>query len=195
LKDIMAGEETTRFGGIDPVSWAHSRGYFLEALDAEVIRARRYNRGLSVVFFDIDDFSQFNNTYGHTLGDRLLRAVAMTLGSLVAPPELVARVGGGDDFAVLLPESNRAAAVALTSKAMERMEVLSVFDSDSQERPGVSVSAAIVSYPEDGSSREELLAAAEVALEQAKQERLAERTPKAPLTPVQQLRLARRRTA
>ncbi len=51
LKDMMAGEETTRFGGIDPVTWAHSRGYFLESLEEEVVRARRYNRDLSLVFF------------------------------------------------------------------------------------------------------------------------------------------------
>ena len=190
LKDIMTGEETTRFGGIDPVTWAHSRGYFLETLDSEVIRAKRYNRGLSLVFFDIDDFGEFNTTYGHTQGDRLLRAVAMTLGGSVAPPEIVARCGG-DDFVLVLPESNRAAAVELTSKVVQKLESLSVFEAD--DKVGVSVSAAIVAYPEDGASRDELLAAAEISLEQAKAERKAMRTPAPQLTPVQQLRLTGRR--
>ncbi|MPZ48337.1 MAG: diguanylate cyclase [Dehalococcoidia bacterium] len=192
LKDIMTGEETTRFGGIDPVTWAHSRGYFLETLDSEVIRAKRYSRGLSLVFFDIDDFGEFNASYGHTLGDRLLRAVAMTLAGSVAPPEIVARCGG-DDFVLVLPESNRAAAVELTSKVVDKLEALSVFDVDAKERQGVSVSAAIIAYPEDGGSRDELLAAAEIAIEQAKAERKAQRAPVQQLTPVQQLRLAGRR--
>src|SRR6266508_4194599 len=47
LKALTFGEEITRFGGIDPVTWAHSRGHFLESLEAEVLRARRYGRGLS----------------------------------------------------------------------------------------------------------------------------------------------------
>ena len=192
LKALMVGEETTRFGGIDPVTWAHSRGHFLEALEGEVVRARRFNRGLSLVFFDIDEFGEFNANYGHTLGDRLLRSVAMTLASSIALPEIVARVGG-DEFAVLLPESHRAMAVELTSKIIERIGDLSIFDSSSNESQAVSLAAAIVSYPEDGSSREELLTAGEIALEQAKAESRAARAPHKELTPVQQLRLAGRR--
>ncbi len=192
LKDLMMGEETTRYGGIDPVTWVHSRGYFLEALEGEVVRARRYGRGLSAVFFDIDDFGLFNATYGHTLGDRVLRSIGMTLAGAVALPELVARYGG-DEFAVLLPESNRAAAVELTASIVEKIGELCVFDSQTESNQETSVSAAIVSYPEDGASREELLTAAEIALEQAKEEGRAARKPLRQLTPVQQLRLAGRR--
>jgi diguanylate cyclase (GGDEF)-like protein len=192
LKALTFGEETTRFGGIDPVTWAHSRGYLLETLEAEVTRAKRYNRGLSVVLFDIDDFGQFNSNYGHTMGDRLLRSTAMTLAGSVALPEVVARYGG-DEFAILLPESHRAQAVQLTSKIVDRLETLALFDTESKEPAGISTSVAIVSYPEDGSSRDELLAAAEILLEQAKAERRAERIPPRQLTPVQQLRLSGRR--
>jgi diguanylate cyclase (GGDEF)-like protein len=191
IKDLMVGEEMHRFGGIDPVTWAHGRSYFLEALEGEVIRARRYGRGLSLVFFDIDNFGEFNANYGHTMGDRMLRSVAMALTSIVALPEIAARYGG-DEFVLMLPESNRAAAVELTSRVLDKLATVSVFD-NAAERQGVDVSAAIVSYPEDGSSRDELLAAAELGLEQAKQERRAELSPKGPMSPVQQLRLANRR--
>lgn len=190
LKALMAGEETTRFGGIDPVTWAHSRGYFLEALESEVTRARRYGRGLSLVLFDIDDFGEFNAQYGHTMGDRLLRLTAMTLSGPLALPEIVARYGA-DEFAVLLPESNRARAVELTAQLVGKLESLSVFESNDQT--GISTSVAIVCYPEDGSSRDELLLSAEHGLAQAKAERRAERTPARQLSPVQQLRLTGRR--
>src|SRR5581483_2713132 len=66
LKDLMASEEVTRFGGIDPVTWVQSRGHFLESLESEVVRARRYGRGLSLVLFDVDDFGDFNKSFGHT---------------------------------------------------------------------------------------------------------------------------------
>lgn len=191
LKALMFGEETTRFGGIDPVTWAHGRGFFLEALDGEVQRARRFGRGLSLVFFDIDEFGEFNASYGHTLGDRVLRTVAMTLAGAIALPEIVSRYGA-DEFAVLLPESNRAMAVELTSTVVHKIEELNVFDNQSEGQP-VTVSVAIVSFPEDGASREELLAAAEMALEQSKEERRVAMQPKRQLTAVQKLRLEGRR--
>jgi diguanylate cyclase (GGDEF)-like protein len=195
LKALMFGEETTRFGGIDPVTWTHSRGFFLEALESEVVRSRRFGRALSIVFFDLDDFGEFNANYGHTLGDRLLRSVGMTLAGSIALPEIVARAGG-DEFAVLLPESNRAMAVELTSAIVHRLETLSVFEAGTKEMQGVSASVAIVSYPEDGGTREELMTSAEISLNEAKEERRLERQPRRQLTPVQQLRMnGRRHTA
>ncbi len=191
LKALMFGEETTRFGGVDPVTWAHGRGFFLEALDSEVQRARRFGRGLSLAFFDIDNFGEFNATYGHTLGDRALRSVAMTLAGSIALPEIVSRYGA-DEFAVLLPESNRAMAVELTSSVVHKLEELNVFDKESEAQP-ITTSIAIVSFPEDGGSREELLAAAEMSLEQAKEERRQAMQPKRELTAVQRLRLEGRR--
>ncbi len=192
LKDLMAGEETTRYGGIDPVTWVFTRRHFLESLEQEVLRARRYARGLSVILFDIDEFGEFNANFGHTLGDRVLRAVAMTLASSVAPPELVARYGG-DDFAVLLPETNRAVAVELTSAIINKLRALSVFDGSSGEKQGISASAAIVSYPEDGGTRDELLASADIGIEQAKQEHRESLQPGRELTAVQKLRINSRR--
>ncbi len=156
------------------------------------MRARRFGRGLSAIFLDLDDFGDFNENFGHTMGDRVLRSVGMTLASTVALPEIVARYGG-DEFAILLPESHRAMAAELTSELVDRLEALSVFETDEGGKSGVSASFAIVSYPEDGSSREELLAAAEMSLEQSKQERRAMRMPKRQLTAVQQLRMSGRR--
>jgi diguanylate cyclase (GGDEF)-like protein len=116
----------------------------------------------------------------------------MTLASSISLPEIVARYGG-DEFAVLLPESHRAMAVELTTAIIEKLDDLSVFESDADGKTGATASFAIVSYPEDGSSREELLAAAEMSLEQSKEERRAMRMPKRQLSAVQQLRLSGKR--
>jgi GGDEF domain-containing protein len=86
--------------------------------------------------------------------------------------------------------------VELTSELVDKLDTLSVFETDEDGKSGISASFAIVSYPEDGGSREELLAAAEMSLEQSKEERRAMRMPRRQLTPVQQLRMSgRRRTA
>ena len=158
LKGIALGQEIARFGGIDPTTWAHSRGYFVEVLEAEIARARRFQREVCVVLFDIDDFGAFNASYGHTTGDRMLRAVAMSLAARLSLPELVARYGG-DQFAMLLPESSRAEATLAARAALSDLTQLSIFEDGSPGR--VEFSVALVSYPEDGSGREELLAAAE----------------------------------
>jgi diguanylate cyclase (GGDEF)-like protein len=192
LKDLLNGEEATRFGGIDPVTWVHSRGRLLESLEAEVVRARRFRRALSLVLFDVDEFGEFNENYGHTLGDRLLRSVAMNLSSSIALPEIVARYGS-DEFALLLPETNRAAAVELTASIMGKLNALSVFDGSTGESQGISASVAIVAFPEDGATREELLASIEMSIEQAKRERRDARRPARQLTDVQQLRMVNRR--
>jgi diguanylate cyclase (GGDEF)-like protein len=188
----MAGEETTR--------WRHRPGHLGvlraagSALEQEVLRARRHGRGLSVVILDIDEFGGFNTSFGHTLGDRVLRAVAMTLAASIAPPEMVARYGG-DEFTLLLPETNRAVAVELIASIVNRLAALSVFEGPAGERQGISASVAIVSYPEDGGSREELLAAAELGVEQAKAEHRAALLPERELTAVQKLRAGKRQGA
>ncbi|HEY7268443.1 MAG TPA: GGDEF domain-containing protein [Dehalococcoidia bacterium] len=193
LKDLMGGDDSTRYGGIEPVTWVYTRRHFLESLEQEVMRSRRYGRGLSVIVFDIDDFGEFNANYGHTLGDRVLRSVAMTLAGSVAPPEIVARYGG-DEFAVLLPETNRAAAVQLTASIVSKLASLSVFDgAGGGDMQSVSASAAIVSYPEDGGTRDELLASAEIGIEQSKEDRRAAQQPERARSAVQQLRMSGRR--
>ena len=173
LKGIASGEEAARFGGIDPVTWAHSRSYFMESLEAEVARAKRFGREACVILFDIDDFGEFNGSYGHTMGDRLLRAVAMCLAAPLATPEFVARYGG-DEFAMLLPEAMRQDGQLAIKEAVNDLSQLSVFE-NADESPGVSVCYAMVSYPEDGGSREELLAAAEHEMVRVKELKRASR--------------------
>ena len=173
LKGIASGEEAARFGGIDPVTWAHSRTYFLEALEEEVARAKRFGREACIVLFDIDDFGEFNGSYGHTMGDRLLRAVAMSLAAPLSSPEFVARYGG-DEFAMLLPEAMRQDGQLAIKEAIADLNELSIFD-NTEEATGVSVCVAMVSYPEDGSSREELLAAAEHEMARVKELKRAQR--------------------
>lgn len=175
LRDLLVRDEVVRFSDVDPVTWVHSRRYLMDALASEMTRAGRYGRGLSLVLLDIDNFGQFNATYGQSIGDRLLRTVATTLAETISPPELVARIKD-DDFAVLLPETNRAAAVTTTTRLLASLAQVSVFSGVDEEAQPVTVSVAITAFPEDGNTPQTLLERAIADLEAAKRERQEEQS-------------------
>ena len=169
MRDIATQEDTARFNDIDPVTWVYNRRYIGEAIEAELVRCGRYGRPLSVVVIDLDDFGQFNAQYGQTMGDRLLRSAAVSLAEAISAPELVARLTN-DEFAVLLPETNRAGAVSVTTRLLASMSQVSVFGNDGSPEP-LKASVAIVCFPEDGTSAKDLLESAAADLAQAKKER------------------------
>ena len=169
MRDIATQEDTARFNDIDPVTWVHNRRYLGEAIEQELIRCGRYAKTLSIVVIDLDDFGRFNASYGQSMGDRLLRSAAVSLAEAVSPPELVARLGN-DEFAVLLPETNRAAAVSVTTRVLASLAQVSVFGDDGSPEP-LKASVAIVCFPEDGTSAKDLLESAEKDLDAVKKER------------------------
>lgn len=88
----------------DALTGLISRGRFLELLEGEVRRTRRYGHPLSLAYVDVDDFKQVNDTHGHTGGDRLLRAIATALREETRSIDVAGRVGG-DEFMLLMPET------------------------------------------------------------------------------------------
>ncbi len=169
LRDIAQQEDTARFNDIDSVTWVYNRRYMGEAIEAELIRCGRYAKILSLVVIDLDDFGAFNANYGQSMGDKLLRSAAVSLAEAISPPEIVARIGA-DEYAILLPETNRAAAVQVTTRLLASLSQVSTFGGDGSPEP-LKSSVAIVCFPEDGASAKDLLDSASSDLEQAKRER------------------------
>ncbi|MBE9139530.1 GGDEF domain-containing protein [Nodosilinea sp. LEGE 07088] len=99
---------------IDGLTGIYNRRFFLELLELELERTRRYHQPLTLAYLDIDDFKLVNDKLGHSSGDRLLQTVAQTLKETVRSCDIVARLGG-DEFAILLPQiDSQQAAIALT---------------------------------------------------------------------------------
>ena len=90
---------------LDALTGLHNRRYFHETLAREVARAHRYGRRLALVVFDLDDFKAINDRIGHLAGDHALAEAAERLRTVVRSADIPCRVGG-DEFAVVLPESS-----------------------------------------------------------------------------------------
>jgi diguanylate cyclase (GGDEF)-like protein len=104
--------EARQLADLDALTNLHNRRYFHETLARECSRAHRYDRRLALVIFDIDDFKAINDRIGHLAGDAVLASVAERLQSVVRSADIACRVGG-DEFAVILPESTVADAEQL----------------------------------------------------------------------------------
>ena len=114
-------EEIYRMTIIDGLTQAHVKRYLLEALDKEIIRARRHMRDLSFLMLDIDHFKKINDVHGHLAGDYVLKEVARIVQQRIRRDEVFARYGG-EEFAIILPETTLEGARALAEGLREKVE-------------------------------------------------------------------------
>jgi diguanylate cyclase (GGDEF)-like protein len=114
-------EEIYRMTIIDGLTGAHVKRYLLEALEKEIIRARRHVRDLSFIMFDIDHFKKINDFHGHLAGDFVLKELARIVQGRIRRDEVFARYGG-EEFAIILPETNLDGAKALAEGLREKVE-------------------------------------------------------------------------
>ena len=97
--------EARQLADLDALTGLHNRRYFHETLARECARAHRYERKLSLIIFDLDDFKEINDRIGHLAGDAVLSEAAERIKDVVRTADIACRVGG-DEFAVILPESS-----------------------------------------------------------------------------------------
>ena len=114
-------EEIYKMTIVDGLTQIHNKRYLFEALDRELIRARRYDRQLSLLIFDIDFFKSINDQYGHLAGDHVLRELARIVQERIRRDEVFARYGG-EEFVIVLPETPLAGGVALAENLRGRVE-------------------------------------------------------------------------
>jgi diguanylate cyclase (GGDEF)-like protein len=157
-------ERVKQLAYLDGLTGIFNRRYFELRIAEEIERARRFGRGLSVIMMDIDQFKRLNDEFGHLLGDEVLRQVSSVFHRELRKMDVSCRYGG-EEFAILLSETNSAEAQIVAEKLRILVE--------GWEFPGVprsvTISGGIASYGDHGTTRDELIKEADAALYSAKQ--------------------------
>lgn len=153
-------EHAQRTSMVDELTTLYTRRYFLESSQREYSQATRGGDFFSIILADIDYFKYFNDTYGHLLGDAVLRKLAPVFRGNVRQSDIVARYGG-EEFVILLPGTNKTGAVASAEKIRAAVEKELVIDVGSGNVEKVTVTAGVATYPDDGNTVEEIIAAAD----------------------------------
>jgi diguanylate cyclase (GGDEF)-like protein/PAS domain S-box-containing protein len=150
----------------DPLTGLYNRRYLEESLNRELQRAKRAGRNLSLVMLDLDHFKHFNDTFGHQVGDILLKEVAGVIKSRVRAGDLACRYGG-EEFSLIVAEVDTQGAHKCAESIRETIKHLSLHHRG-QTLGTITVSAGIATYPAHADNSEELILAADEALYSAK---------------------------
>lgn len=150
-----------RLSTIDPLTSLFNRGFFFAALEREIARSARSGRGFCLLMMDLDELKAINDRLGHFHGDRVLHAVGQVVAAGVRRIDVAARYGG-DEFVVLLPETDPTGAFVLAEKIRIGVNELELDLSDDSIRPSLSV--GVVSFPDDGQTADELMISADRAM-------------------------------
>jgi diguanylate cyclase (GGDEF)-like protein len=129
----------------DPLTGLPNRRCFDEAKELELVRVQRHHRPLSLLLLDVDHFKRYNDAYGHAAGDDCLRAVAQVLQANFRATDVVARVGG-EEFAVLLPETTIDQAMVLGERLVERVRQRDIAHRASDIAPCVTISVGAAQF-------------------------------------------------
>ena len=146
----------------DSLTGLYNHRYFHERLRRELTRAASEHENVALVMLDIDDFKKVNDVFGHAVGDDVLAELADHLRATVRTSDVVCRIGG-EEFAVILPGSHEAQAVALANRLVTRLDAVA------RDLAGkISVSIGIAQGPQHAANPRELVACAEAAMMTAK---------------------------
>lgn len=148
----------------DPLTGMHNRRYFDERLSQEFNRAARYRRPFSVLIMDVDGFKQANDKHGHAFGDELLVKSSAIFNRFLRHEDTAYRYGG-DEFAMLLPETSKEGALEVADRLRE---TFATENNLQDKRIKLSLSIGIACYPDDGSTQKTLIGAADSRMYQSK---------------------------
>lgn len=162
LENARLYEDARKLADRDPLTSFYNHRFLHERLGEEVVRSQRGRRPLSVLMLDLDDFKLVNDTFGHLFGDRVLTWTAELIRSSLRASDIPARYGG-DEFAVILPETSADEARVVADRILEAFRDRP-FVGEQRGPVPIAASIGVATFPSDGRTGTELIAAADAAL-------------------------------
>jgi diguanylate cyclase (GGDEF)-like protein len=156
LDNAQLFDQVSRLAASDSLTGLANHRKLLEVMETEIQRSKRTGRSFAVLLFDLDGLKKINDKFGHLVGSRAIKRLGVALRNSSRTIDTPARFGG-DEFALILPESGSEEAGQVAVRICEELK------SDGQE-PGVTVSVGLAVFPADGTSIEKLLSAADRGL-------------------------------
>lgn len=151
----------------DALTGLYNRRFLNHRLDEELSRSGRQNLSFSIMLLDLDHFKEYNDLCGHLVGDKALKKVAHLLRRSARDMDIVARFGG-EEFCIILPESDSAPARLVAERMRKAVEQEPFINEEGLPLGRLTISCGIAAFPEDGKNPETLLNAADLAMYQAK---------------------------
>ena len=164
LRSVTA--ELQRMAHTDALTGLYNRRFFMQRLNEEYDRVKRHSSVLSVLIFDLDHFKEVNDRYGHDMGDLVLIEVARIANELKRSTDVACRYGG-EEFALLLPETNQDGAMHLAQRLRQRISIAQ-FGKQAADSPKVTASIGVATLSVASTSIEGILKVADDALYRAK---------------------------
>ncbi len=160
-------EHTYKLATTDGLTELYNHRYFQEQMIMNIETAKRYSASFSLILIDIDFFKKFNDKFGHQSGDAVLKQVAQTLKKNVRSTDIVCRYGG-EEMSIILSNTKKEEAIMTAQKICNAMSER-IFDLANNQKEHVTISLGVSSFPQDGSTPQELIENADKGLYKAKE--------------------------
>lgn len=157
LENSLNFQKSQKLAMTDELTQLHSRRYFMDALEKEISKAKRNHSVFSLIMIDVDNFKSINDTFGHSIGDNVLKNLACIFNSTTRRGDITAR-HGGEEFIILAPGTTEEDAINIAEKIRVKAEKDLIIEGTNERPPEViTISAGVCSYPESGQTQSELL--------------------------------------